>query len=148
MRLFEGTQWDRPPRCERCGEFEENLHLPASAQGADATREADGPPRRRETKKGKVVTVVRGLPAEENDLPGLLGHLKAACGAGGTIKDDELEIQGDHLERVRGLLTDIGYRVRGWDEVSRVDRGLRGSVGVGFQDDFILPRVKTLEWAW
>ena len=64
-------------------------------------------------KKGKIVTVVRGLPADENDLPGLLGQLKAACGAGGTVKDDELEIQGDHLERLRGLLADIGYRVRG-----------------------------------
>jgi translation initiation factor 1 len=64
-------------------------------------------------KKGKVVTVVRGLPADENDLPGLLGRLKASCGAGGTIKDEELEIQGDHLERLRGLLADIGYRVRG-----------------------------------
>jgi len=63
-------------------------------------------------KKGKVVTVVRGLPANENDLPALLGQLKAACGAGGTIKDDVLEIQGDHLERVRGLLAGIGYRVR------------------------------------
>jgi len=64
-------------------------------------------------KKGKVVTVVRGLPTEENDLPTLLGQLKTACGAGGTIKDDLLEIQGNHLERVRGLLAGIGYRVRG-----------------------------------
>jgi len=64
-------------------------------------------------KKGKVVTVVRGLPADENDLPELLGRLKAACGAGGTIKDDLLEIQGKHLERVRALLGRIGYRVRG-----------------------------------
>jgi translation initiation factor 1 len=64
-------------------------------------------------KRGKVVTVVRGLPADGNDLPGLLGRLKAACGAGGTIKEDELEIQGDHLERLRGLLAEIGYRVRG-----------------------------------
>jgi translation initiation factor 1 len=64
-------------------------------------------------KRGKVVTVVRGLRADGNDLPGLLGRLKAACGAGGTIKEDELEIQGDHQERLRGLLAEIGYRVRG-----------------------------------
>jgi translation initiation factor 1 len=43
----------------------------------------------------------------------LLSQLKAACGAGGTVKDDVLEIQGDHLKRVRGLLAEIGYRVRG-----------------------------------
>jgi translation initiation factor 1 len=64
-------------------------------------------------KKGKVVTVVRGLSAEENDLPALLGQLKTACGAGGTLKDDLLEIQGNHVDRVRSLLTGIGYRVRG-----------------------------------
>jgi translation initiation factor 1 len=64
-------------------------------------------------KKGKVVTVVRGLQAEVNDLPALLGQLKAAWGAGGTVKDDRLEIQGKHLERVRGLLAGLGYRIRG-----------------------------------
>ncbi len=35
------------------------------------------------------------LPAEENDLPALLGQLKAACGTGGTVKDDVLEIRSD-----------------------------------------------------
>jgi translation initiation factor 1 len=64
-------------------------------------------------KKGKVVTVVRGLAVEENDLPALLGRLKTACGAGGTLKDDTLEIQGDHLARVRELLAASGYRLRG-----------------------------------
>ena len=64
-------------------------------------------------KRGKVVTVLRGLPAEENDLPGLLGKLKLACGAGGTVKEDLLELQGEHLERMRGLLEELGYRVRG-----------------------------------
>lgn len=68
-------------------------------------------------KKGKLVTVICGLSAEENDLPALLGRLKTACGAGGTLKDDLLEIQGDlrptHVERVRDFLTDVGYQVRG-----------------------------------
>jgi translation initiation factor 1 len=43
----------------------------------------------------------------------LLSQLKTACGAAGSVKDDLLEMQGDHLERVRGLLMGIGYRVRG-----------------------------------
>ena len=110
MRLLEGTQWDRPPRCESCGELEEactclpppKVLTPPERQTARLAVE--------KRKKGKVVTVVRGLPADENDLPGLLGRLK---GAGGTIKDDELEIQGDHLERLRALLAEIGYRIRG-----------------------------------
>jgi translation initiation factor 1 len=58
------------------------------------------------------VTVVRGLAAADNDLPALLTQLKSQCGAGGTLKGDELEIQGDQRERVRDALRQIGYRVR------------------------------------
>jgi translation initiation factor 1 len=57
--------------------------------------------------------VIRGLAAADNDLPALLTRLKAACGAGGTIKDDSIEIQGRHLEGVRTLLAELGYRVKG-----------------------------------
>jgi translation initiation factor 1 len=113
MRLFEGTPWDRPPRCERCDELEEACICPPPPKVLTSPEKQTARLNVEKRKKGKVVTVVRGLPAEENDLPALLGQLKAACGAGGTIKDDELEIQGDHLERLRGLLGEIGYRVRG-----------------------------------
>lgn len=113
MRLFEGTPWDRPPRCERCGELEQACTCPPPAKVLTPPEKQTARLAVEKRKKGKVVTVVRGLPADENDLPGLLGRLKAACGAGGTIKDDELEIQGDHLERLRSLLGEIGYRVRG-----------------------------------
>ena len=63
-------------------------------------------------RKGKVVTVVRGLAAADNDQPALLTRLKSACGAGGTLDGDTLEIQGEHLERLRTLLAGIGYKVR------------------------------------
>jgi translation initiation factor 1 len=63
--------------------------------------------------KGKMVTVVRGLPAEGNNLPELLTKIKNACGAGGTLKEDALEIQGEHLPRVKKVLTDLGYQVKG-----------------------------------
>ena len=113
MRLFEGTPWDRPPRCERCGELEEDCTCPPPPRVQTPPEKQTARLNVEKRKKGKVVTVVRGLPAEENDLPVLLGQLKTACGAGGTIKDDLLEIQGKHLERVRDLLTSLGYRVRG-----------------------------------
>ena len=59
-----------------------------------------------------MVTVISGLAASENDLPALLTDLKTACGAGGTVKDDVLEIQGNHLTRVKAALATIGYRVK------------------------------------
>jgi translation initiation factor 1 len=113
VRLLEGTQWDRQPRCERCGELEEACNGPPPPKALTPPEKQTARLAVEKRKKGKVVTVVRGLPADENDLPALLGQLKAACGAGGTIRDDVLEIQGDHLERLRALLADIGYRVRG-----------------------------------
>ena len=58
------------------------------------------------------MTVVRGLSAEGNDLSELLTRLKTACGAGGTVKDDTLEIQGSHIDRLRQTLQEIGYRVK------------------------------------
>lgn len=113
MRLFEGTQFDIPPRCERCEKLESECQcpplpdppparVPPSKQTAKIQKE--------KRKKGKVVTVIRGL--DEHDLPDLLVKLKNACGAGGTIKEVTIEIQGDHDERIAKLLTEIGYRVK------------------------------------
>jgi translation initiation factor 1 len=112
MRLFAGTQFDRPPRCEHCGELEQDCVCPpAPPPRLDPTKQTARIVVEKRS-KGKVVTVVRGLSEEGNDLPALLGKLKTACGAGGTLKDDELEIQGSHLERILELLIGIGYCVK------------------------------------
>src|SRR5918995_286602 len=59
---------------------------------------------------GKTVTMVRGLPA--SDLETRAQELKRACGAGGTIRDGAVEIQGDHRERLLEKLTSLGYKVK------------------------------------
>lgn len=113
-RLFAGTPWDRPPTCERCGKLVADCACPAEAP------EKVLPPPSQQTaqlsvekrKQGKVVTVVRGLAAEVNDLPRLLTQLKSACGAGGTLDGSTLEIQGDHRARLGELLSAMGYRLR------------------------------------
>ena len=116
MGIFAGTPWDLPPRCDRCGDLEADCRCPP-ATAAPPTRV---PPQQQTAQlaienrqRGKSVTVVRGLAAGDNDLPDLLTRLKAACGAGGTIKEDAIEIQGQHLERVRSLLVVIGYKTKG-----------------------------------
>ena len=63
-------------------------------------------------KKGKLVTVIRGLSADGNDLSALLRRLKSQCGAGGTIQEDCLEVQGDHLQRIGEALREMGYQVK------------------------------------
>ncbi len=112
MRLFEGTPFDRPPRCEACGELEEACVCPPPEKVLTPPSKQTARLAVEKRKKGKVVTVVRGLSADDNDLPALLTRLKSTCGAGGTLKDDTLEIQGDHHEQVTNLLKSLGYKVR------------------------------------
>lgn len=113
MRLFEGTQFDVPPRCERCGALERDCNCPPAPPPGLPPEKQTARLAVEKRKKGKLVTVIRNLPAEGNDLPGLLKQLKDTCGAGGTLKDQVLEVQGNHLDRVRSALKRIGFRVKG-----------------------------------
>ena len=114
-RLFAGTPWDQPPQCERCGEPEAACNCSPPEKPAKKPISPAGQTLRlmvEKRKRGKSVTVVRGLSAADNDLTALLTRLKSHCGAGGTTKEDHLEIQGDHLEKIRLVLTEIGFRVK------------------------------------
>ncbi len=112
MRLFEGTEFDRPPRCETCGELDAECTCPPPEPVSVSPEKQTARVAIEKRKKGKRVTVVRGLAAADNDLPALLTTLKSQCGAGGTLKDDEIEIQGDQQDRVRVVLSQVGYRVK------------------------------------
>jgi translation initiation factor 1 len=59
---------------------------------------------------GRVVTVVTGLAEATAEVEALARALKSACGAGGTVKDGTLELQGDHRERVEAALAARGLR--------------------------------------
>lgn len=63
-------------------------------------------------KGGRVATVVRGFVGSDDDLSSLGKELKKSCGVGGTAKDGEIIIQGDHRDRVIDLLTKAGYRCK------------------------------------
>ena len=70
----------------------------------DITRETAG-------RGGKTVTVVSGfvgigLPEKE----ALAKKMQRACGAGGTVKDGRIEIQGDKREPVAKILAEAGFR--------------------------------------
>lgn len=63
-------------------------------------------------RRGKTVTVIGGLQHDPATFEALLKRLKQQCGAGGTYKDGELEIQGDHRERVAAALATMGYKIK------------------------------------
>ena len=69
----------------------------------------------RETKgrKGKGVTVITGVPIDETSLKELGKQLKAKCGAGGTVRDGVIEIQGDHRDLLLEELRKCGWTVKG-----------------------------------
>lgn len=61
---------------------------------------------------GKVVTVVRGVSLDALALALLGKTLRTACGAGGTVRDGVIEVQGDHCVRVIEHLKKDGYTVK------------------------------------
>jgi translation initiation factor 1 len=97
------------PRCRqpvaqcRCGSA--GTAAPAGDGIVRVSRQTKG-------RAGKGVTLVAGLALGTDDLAALGKRLRTACGAGGTVKNGAIEIQGDHCEAVMALLREQGFTVR------------------------------------
>lgn len=61
---------------------------------------------------GKSVTLIKKLVVSEHDMKDLAKNLKQLCGSGGTVKDDVIEIQGEHREKIADALMKMGYKVK------------------------------------
>lgn len=61
---------------------------------------------------GKTVTLVTGFVGLEDDMAELGKKLKNQCGTGGSAKDGEIILQGDHREKVRIWLQKTGYKTK------------------------------------
>jgi translation initiation factor 1 len=66
----------------------------------------------RKRRKGKSVTVASGFRLTPASLSKLAGQLKARCAAGGSTKQGEIEVQGEHVDVIAEVLSGLGYRVR------------------------------------
>jgi translation initiation factor 1 len=110
-RLVYSTDPALNERCPRCGDRKTSCRCPqAEAVPASLTvklrLEKSG-------RGGKAVTVLYDLPRNPAFLKELAAALKKACGTGGTAKESTVELQGDYRERLRVLLPQMGYRVKG-----------------------------------
>lgn len=83
-------------------EAEENETLPKQQQKLRLSMERAG-------RGGKTVTLVRGFIGSADDLQSLCKLLKQKCGVGGSAKDGEIIIQGDHRLRLVEILKKEGY---------------------------------------
>jgi translation initiation factor 1 len=63
-------------------------------------------------RNGKTMTLIHGLPERGPALEARLSEMKKLCGAGGTLKDGVVLIQGDHRDRLAAKLRALGYTVK------------------------------------
>ncbi len=66
----------------------------------------------RKGKGGKTVTIVSGFQVSPETLISLTKTLKNQCGAGGAMKDNTIEIQGDHRQKLLEIVTKLGYKAK------------------------------------
>jgi translation initiation factor 1 len=96
------------------GDLRKERDRPGRRRGAAAAPTPDDGVVRvsRETsgRRGKVVTVVRGIPS--GDVSAIASELKRLCGSGGAAKNGVVELQGDHRTKAAARLEELGYRVR------------------------------------
>lgn len=108
MGLFDGTYLERPILCDRCRQELSLckcpiLETPAEKQPLKIRLD--------KRKRGKLVTVISGFRCSPLKIQETMGILKSQCGAGGSIDGQNIELQGDHTQRIANLLLAQGYKL-------------------------------------
>jgi translation initiation factor 1 len=102
--------WTSDP--EEARRLRESGKLDAPAHDADPARQIIRVTLDKKRRAGKSVTVAAGFQHTPDALAALAQTLKKKCGSGGTARENEIEIQGDHAAKVAAELVRLGYRVK------------------------------------
>lgn len=114
-RLVYSTDGGRVNVCPVCKQPYKHCRCDQPSTQQNIAKKSDGivrVMRDRKGRGGKTVTVIDGVMGSEAELNALAQQLKKLCGSGGTVKDGNIEIQGDHCEKVMTKLTALGYKVK------------------------------------
>ena len=120
-RLVYDSDATQPGRCPTCGKRVDRCVCARSRSVApkDTPRSVNLPRdgvvrllRDRKGRGGKTVTLIAGLTGTPAALAALASELKRACGTGGTLRGDLIEMQGDVRDRVKVELERQGYTVK------------------------------------
>jgi translation initiation factor 1 len=99
--------------CPQCGLPVENCRC--SQNRGSSTKQTDGAVRivlDRKHRRGKMMTIVSGAPGDEAELAQLCRELKKLLATGGSTHDGQVELQGDHRERVAAYFAARGIKTR------------------------------------
>jgi translation initiation factor 1 len=99
--------------CRGCGQPERGCRCDEAKAAPVPNRPVAKLRMEKKGRGGKTVTVVFGLPQNEAFLKDLGKELKRACGTGGAVTGDGIELQGDLRDRVREFLVAKGFQVKG-----------------------------------
>jgi translation initiation factor 1 len=66
----------------------------------------------RKGRGGKTVTLIKGIMSPPAGKEALVKLLKTKLGTGGAVKEGDIEIQGDHREKIVALLNELGYKAK------------------------------------
>jgi translation initiation factor 1 len=94
------------------GSFDDNENLDLSTLDVSPKQQNLRIQASKAGRKGKTVTVITGWQHSPEQLTQLLKQLKNLCGSGGTLKEDVIELQGDHKQKLLQFLTDLGYKAK------------------------------------
>lgn len=113
-----------PPRAESRLVYSTGGEAPAERPAAAPRRKGPPPPgppagggkgihvRLERRPGGRDITTVLGVPGSPDAIASLARELRAACGAGGTVRDGVIELQGDQTKKVRRALAERGIKSR------------------------------------